>query len=263
MRTLKYETRDGAGKDIVKYIEVKEFPVKDCPEVDCPVCGRKITKGVAVKDAVSSNFTDWNYFKNPIVCEKCAALFSVYPYSYVYTPDDGNIRLLNIRQIEDAICRLSDDIKRGKMGAKFLMCISTSQKKHLFYKAKMNYTPGLDCFTQIAINLEEETIYTTLERQGYLFKFIESLQVLGTSKSAAAHGEISFKTAQKLKKAGLSLEAVYELLQKELTESREIQLALYASQQPVPEKNIIEMHEDTAFYMINLFLKSGGDLTKL
>lgn len=210
-RLLKYETRDGKGNDIIKYIPIKEFKIIEC-DCNCDICSKQITNGVKIKDAVSGHFTDWSYFENGLICETCSQLFSIYPYSYIVSV--GEIELINVRQIRDKIIN-SDTIKPP-----FMFCISTSQKKHLFYRARFNYNSG----TPFAVNLETETIMTTVERQRILFNFVENLQTLGCTKEMLKRCILS-------KKIPLDIYTlVFCVLKKELQTSREIQIPLFCGQ---------------------------------
>lgn len=224
-KTIPYRTRDGDGNDIVKNVKIKTFnPV--AVEFMCPVCKRECHSGARVKDIVSSNFTDWALVGD-YVCPECSELFSLYFYNYIVDPD--GIRLLNVRELRDRL------IKRQK--PPFLFVITTTQKKHLFYRSAWNY--GSDRF---AVNLETETIYTTPERMEMLFDFVECLQTLGCSKDRLKSGEIPFTVLQKVGKQAL------DLLRHELKGSREIQIPLYCGQKR-------EIKEEEALCCINSTLK--------
>lgn len=223
---IPYKTRNAGGNDIVKEVIIKKYPVREASFV-CPCCHKTSSAGVKVKDIVSANFTDWA-FLGELVCERCAGLFSVYFYNYIIDPD--GIRLYNVRELRD---QLTADQKPP-----FLFVITTSQKKHLFYRAKWNY--GGEKF---AVNLEAETIYTTKERMRHLFSFVEALQTLGCGKERLKKGEIPFEV---LRKTGW--DALFKL-QRELEASREIQIPLYCGQ-----KN--EMTEEEAICCINSTLKA-------
>lgn len=210
-KTLRYETRDGSGKDIVKEIAIKEFRQTKC-ECSCDICGAKITDGIKIKDAVSSNFTDWAYFHNGYVCCRCSELFSVFPYSYIYSPN-GGIQLMNVRQLRDKLTTLEN------VEIPFMFCISTSQKKHLFYRAKLNNSTN-----HFAVNLETETILTSCKRQKLLFDFVENLQTLGCTKEMLKSGKISQKIP--IKRAPIILDFLWSAL----STSREIQIPLYCGQ---------------------------------
>lgn len=210
MKTLHYITRDGKGNDIEKEIPIKEFKISECSCI-CDICDAKITSGIKIKDAVSGHFTDWEFFSNGYICPKCSELFSVYPYSYIYTP--SGIELMNVRQIRNRLLSL-DNIQTP-----FMICISTSQKKHLFYRAKLN-----NSVKNFAVNLETETILTSCERQKTLFDFVENLQALDCTKDMLKAGKISPKIP--IKHAPIIL----NFLWRELNTSREIQIPLFCGQ---------------------------------
>lgn len=223
-KIVPYFTRDGKGNDFVKDVKIKQFPVNEM-EFDCQICKRHTSSGVRTKDIVSSNFTDWAYV-GEYVCPDCADLFSLYFYNYVV--DSDGIHLYNIRQLRDQLIT--------PQKPPFLFIISTSQKKHLFYKAKWNHDSA-----RFAVNLETETIYTTPERMRQLFDFVECLQTLGCSKDKLKCGEMFFPAAQKVGVSG------FLFLQRELEQSREIQIPLYCGQKR-------EITEEEAICCINSIL---------
>lgn len=223
-KIIPYFTRDGKGNDFVKEVKIKQFQTHDV-EFDCPICKRRAATGVRTKDIVSSNFTDWAYVGEH-VCPDCADLFSLYFYSYVVDPE--GIHLYNVRE-------LRDQLKTPKKPP-FLFVITTSQKKHLFYRSRWNHDSN-----RFSVNLETETIFTTLERMKTLFDFVECLQTLGCPKEAMKRGEIPFNVAQKVGLQSL------QWLKKELETSREIQIPLYCGQKR-------EVTEDEAICCINSIL---------
>ncbi len=222
---LEYSTRDGHGNDIIKQVRIKEFKEFKI-EFTCPICNKDVKCGNRIKDIVSANFTDWAYVGD-YVCKDCARLFSLYFYNYIVNPD--GIRLVNIRELRDEL------IKKQK--TPFLFIISTSQKKHLFYRAKWN-----DSADKFAVNLETETIYTTTDRMKELFDFVECLQTLGASKGDLSQGVIPFPILQKTGFAPL------KKLKAEIETSREIQIPLYCGQKR-------EITEEEAICCINSTLK--------
>lgn len=223
LKTIRYLTRDGKGNDIIKDIKIKRFQPQEM-EFNCPICKKHVFSGIKTKDIVSSNFTDWAYV-GEYVCPDCADLFSLYFYSYVVDPD--GIHLYNVRELQDQLTK--------PQKPPFLFVITTSQKKHLFYRSFWNYDNK-----RFSVNLETETIYTTPERMRTLFDFVECLQKLGCSKDALKRGEISFHTAKKV-----GFKAVL-YLQKELN-GREIQIPLYCGQKR-------EITEEEAICCINSIL---------
>ena len=221
---IRYNTRDGSGNEIVKEVVLKKY--KPYPvECECPICKKQITTGYKIKDIVSANYTDWEYVGD-YVCGDCADLFSLYFYSYIVDPD--GIRLLNVRELRDALIT--------PQKPPFLFIITTSKKKHLFYRARWNYSS-----TRYCVNLEAETISTTPERMRTLFDFVECLMTLGCSKTALSTGEIQFNVAQMV---GVK---AYQFLANELAHSREIQIPLYCGQKR-------EITEEDARCIINSIL---------
>lgn len=222
-KTIQYRTRDSWGNDIIKDVKIKQFTRHDT-EIDCPICKRHVTASIRTKDIVSSNFTDWAYVGD-YVCQDCADLFSLYFYSYVVDPD--GIHLYNVRELRDQLTT--------PQKPPFLFVITTSQKKHLFYRSTWNYDSR-----RFAVNLETETIYTTPERMRRLFDFVECLQTLGCTKERLKQGQISEKAF-----LGIGMEAIRRLDQE--LKSREIQIPLYCGQKR-------EITEEEAICCINSIL---------
>lgn len=222
-RIVPYFTRDGKGNDFVKDVKIKQFPVDEM-EFDCQICKRHTSSGVRTKDIVSSNFTDWAYV-GEYVCPDCADLFSLYFYNYVV--DSDGIHLYNVRELRDQLIM--------PQKPPFMFVITTSQKKHLFYRSTWNHTSD-----RFAVNLETETIYTTPERMRRLFDFVECMQALGCSKERLKQGQISEKAF-----LGSGIDAL-RFLNHEL-KSREIQIPLYCGQKR-------EITEEEATCCINSIL---------
>lgn len=204
---IQYNTRDGKGNDIIKDVEIKEFPIVNA-DFTCKICGQHAERGVQTKKIVSANFTDWTYVGDH-VCPECAKLFSLYFYSYEVSPK--GIELFNAREASDKIL--------GPHMPPFRLIITKSRKKHLFYKSAVNY--DAEAF---AVNLEEETIQTTRQRMQELFDFVECLITIGQSKMQMADGELSIQTIGKVGFAPL------KKLKYELDRSREIQIPLFCGQ---------------------------------
>lgn len=221
---LNYQTRDDKQREIIKEIPIKEFPEMNV-EFICPICKKQKSTGIPTKKIISAKFTDFPYVDD-YICKQCSALFSVYPYSYVAS--NGNIKLLNIRQIRDEL------LKEQPLPFKFV--ISTTQKKHLFYRAITNYNN-----TEFAVQLEMDTIYTNKHRMAELFTFVENLLTLGASKKGLLNGEIPFNV---LEKTGFNFTLISRL-QKELKSSREIQIPLFCGQK-------LEIGEDEAICNLDL-----------
>lgn len=206
MKTLLYNTRDAKGSDFTKEVKIKEYSIEKI-SFRCEICGKQQETGIPIKKIVSTNFTDWQYVGD-YVCEECAGMFSLYPYSHIVDPD--GIRLLNIREMAEEI-----QIPQ-KPPSKIV--IAVSQKKHLFYKAALNYESD-----NFVVNLEEEQIICNLDELRELFLFVGSFQVLGESKKDLKIGKIKLSTYEKI---GYK---VYSYLQNRLIQ-RQIQIPLHLSQ---------------------------------
>ena len=224
--TIAYKTRDGSGNDITKDVEIKEFP-RIAANFTCPTCGHESRWGIDVKKAVSGNFTDWA-FVGKYICPDCAKLLSLYFYNY--TMEDSEIHLFNVREIYGNLMR------PHKTPFKFI--VSTSQKKHLFYRAPENCSDD-----RFAVQLEMETIYTDRDRMRELFDFVECMQTLGASKGMMLEGKLPMEIA-------LSMPQTYQYLRHELETSREIQIPLYCGQKR-------DIAEEEAKCIINLTLTTA------
>lgn len=223
-KKIEYRTRDGKGNDIVKEVKIKKYDTESVNFI-CKCCNKEQIKGVPIKKIVSSNFTDWGYV-GQYVCEKCADLFSLHFYNYIIDPN--GIHLYNVRELRNQlICPQT---------VPFLFVITTTQKKHLFYKSKWNYSNK-----SFSVNLETESIYTSCDRMKMLFDFVELLQTLGCTKDGLKQKEIPFKV---LEKVGIK---ALRMLEKEIKMSREIQIPLYCGQKR-------DMTEEEAICCINSIL---------
>ena len=221
--TIDYFTRDGQGNDYIKKVQIKEYKTHEADNYICPICHRIKDKGIDIKDIVSGSFTDWAFLgDSKFICPECSRYFSLNFYNYVI--DSDGIHLYNIRRLKDELIR--------PQKPPFMFCISTTQKKHLFYKAKWNYSSSPFC-----ANLETETICTTIPKMKELFDLVEALQTLGSRKDDLKVGKISFDVYQKLNKDNRHY--VLELLHREIAESRQIQIPIYCGQKYESEENAI------------------------
>ena len=223
---IEYSTRDGKGNDIIKMVNIKEFPSIDV-EFDCPVCKRHCKSGHVTKKCVSANFTDWAYL-GEYICSDCSRLLSMYFYNY--SVENGEIHIFNVREVKQNIMR------HHKTPFRFI--ITKSAKKHLFYRSYEN--TGDDNF---AVQLEDETIFTNRNRMEKLFTFVESMQALGQGKEQMKGGEIRFDILQKVGMDALTY------LNHELKISREIQIPLFVGQKQ-------EITEEEAICNITSILKA-------
>lgn len=120
---------------------------------------------------------------------------------------------MNVRQIQERLTDLSG------IPTPFMVVLSASQKKHLFYCSVLNSSTS-----RFAVNLETETIFTTRDRQRQLFDFVENLQGAGCSKEQLKAGEIRSDALEVI-----GFDALH-YLRYELEESGEIQIPLFCGQ---------------------------------
>lgn len=205
---IEYNTRDGKGNDILKMVKIKEFPLYH-HDFTCQICGRECTDGHRKNDVVSGKFTDHD-FVGDWICQDCSRLFSLYFYSYIV--EDGKISIFNVREARDVIIRTHV--------TPFKLIVTKTGKKHLFYRCPENLND--DSF---AIQLENETIFTTHERMRELFDFVECLITLGAPKTAMADGAIPYNIVCQ----PFGPDAIIRLRQ-EIKTSREIQIPLFLGQ---------------------------------
>lgn len=200
----------------------------------CRICGKSQKSGCRTKDVVSGNFTDYAMIGDWI-CEECSHLFSLYFYSYIV--ENGEIQVFNVREARDVILR--------KHKPPFKLIVTKSGKKHLFYRCLENLSDEM-----FAVQLENETIFTTHDRQSELFDFVECMMTIGTSKTALAEGSIPYH----ILRLGFGPHAA-EYLRYEIQTSREIQLPLFLGQKR-------EISEEEAKCCITLILQTKDVLVQ-
>lgn len=172
----------------------------------------------------------WDAFVGDMVCEDCTRLFSLYFYSYIV--ENGKIKLFNVREARDEILRQHE--------TPFKLIITKSGKKHLFYRTVQNYSDKT-----FALQLENETIFTTHPRMKMLFDFVECLLTLGEFKTGLATGRLRYETL--LRDFG---PAAQDFLSHEIQKSREIQVPLFLGQ----KREITE--EETVCYITSILRTS-------
>jgi|GEM_PF-3100333 len=206
--TLYYNTRDANGNDITKEVQISEPETMALDEQQCCFCGLPITQGVDIKKLVSGSFTDWRDLYSGYSCRFCAVQTKLFKYSFIINGE--KIRLFNIREMAKEILEPQEP--------PFKIVVSTSQKKHLFYKALTNHNPEI--FT---VNLEEEQIKTSLYELRELFAMVSALQALGNTKSNIKESELNTETHMQFGEPIIKwLEHIFK--------NRPIQIPLFLSQ---------------------------------
>lgn len=204
-----YATVDANGNDIVKEVEFKTFK-KIIKKFDCFFCGKHFDEGIFIKDAISDRFTDFAFVSSAnsqYCCEGCSLALSLIRYNYII---DSKIKLIRQKKYAEAILNQDE--------TPFLACISTSFKKHLFYKATINYETE-----NFFINLENETILCNKNILKNDLDYISNLLALGCSIKSLQNCYISTEILK------IFSDKIYNYL-KEAINRRSFQIALYLAQ---------------------------------
>lgn len=209
IKPISYATVDANGNDIIKEIEFKTYK-KIIKKFDCFFCGNHFDEGIFIKDAISDRFTDYSFVKSPnsqYCCEGCALGLNLIRFSYII---DSKIRLIRQKKFAEALLNQNE--------VPFFACISTSFKKHLFYKAHINY----DLFN-FYVNLENETILCNKAILKNDINYISNLLNLGCSLKSLYNCYIQ---SDVISAVGVK---IYDYLAEALNR-RDFQVALYLAQ---------------------------------
>lgn len=210
-----YRTVDANNNIIDKEVDFKTFK-KVKKDFDCFFCGNHFSEGIDLKEAISDRFTDYTLVKCPsskYVCESCSLGLSLIRYSYII---DSKIKIIRQKDFADMIFKQNE--------IPFIACITRTFKKHLFYKAIVNYD-----LNNFYINLENETILCNKQVLKTDLSFISCLQSLGVNKKSIENGFINNDVI------GLLGYKIYEYLENALNR-RDFQIALYTAQNKNIEK---------------------------
>ncbi len=208
-KPISYATVDANGNDIIKEVEFKTFK-KTIKKFDCFFCGKSFNEGIEIKEAISDRFTDYAFVSAPdsqYCCEGCSLGLSLIRFSYII---DSKIRLIRQKKFGEALLKQKEK--------PFLVCISTSFKKHLFYKATVNYD-----LNNFYVNLENETILCNKEILKNDIDYISSLLNLGASLKSIYNSYIQNDIVNA---CGIK---IYDYLEEALNR-RNFQVALYLAQ---------------------------------
>lgn len=146
-------------KDEVKEIELAN-PVQnkyfDASFVGvCNLCGVEIKDGrITAKKFFGSNYMDWTLHKNPestYICKSCTFCLGMNPIGRIIllrypVVAEKTLHLCNREQFREYVLNPPEP--------PFVMIFPTSQKKHLFSKAKISYSRE-----KFFCNLEETIVY--------------------------------------------------------------------------------------------------------
>ena len=106
-------------------------------ETKCTICGEKINEAIQIKNVISGNFTNFEYFKYKtnylcIDCAKCLKDDKLRKNNFI--ADKNKIILFKQNEIEKYIFEVDKYIE-----IPFIFAITRSFKKHNSFKCKLNY----------------------------------------------------------------------------------------------------------------------------
>lgn len=159
-----------ATKILSKNLKI-ELNKKEEIEVRCALCGQKISEAVQIKDVISSNFTNFEYFKYKtnylcIDCAKCLKDDELRKNNFI--ADQNKIILFKQNELEAYIFELEKYI-----GIPFVFAITRSFKKHNSFKCNLNY--------------DYNTFYIQEEDKKYLFDVKRMQKLYKTLNEAYLH----------------------------------------------------------------------------
>lgn len=159
-----------ATKILSKNLNIDVCQIKTIKTM-CSLCGDIVNEGVKIKDAVSSNFTNFEYFKYKtdyicINCAKCLKDDKLRKNNFL--ADKEKIIYFKQNEIENYIFNIKKYVKKP-----FIFAITRSFKKHNSFKCNLNY------------NYEE--FYIQEEDKKYLFNIKEMKELYKTLNEAYLH----------------------------------------------------------------------------
>ena len=109
----------------------------DIVETICAMCGKKVSEAIQIKNVISSNFTNFEYFKykTNYLCKDCAkCLKDDRLRKNNFIADKKKIIFFKQNDIEKYIFELEKHIE-----IPFIFAITKTFKKHNSFKCKLNY----------------------------------------------------------------------------------------------------------------------------
>lgn len=178
-----YHTKNGKGEEVTKEVYFAD-PLQNkfyqpTAEGRCNLCGEPLKDGgIPVKKLLGASYMDWAIHKAPeekYLCTACAFCLGMNPegrialFRYPVVAAGEDLYLCNRAEMREFLLHPPDP--------PFVMILPTSQKKHLFAKAKISYSRD-----QFFCNLEERIILVSGKIEK-LVKTIEALRGLGINKN--------------------------------------------------------------------------------
>jgi len=170
-----------------QFVENKVEP-KNIDITKCALCGEEIDEGFKISEAVSENFTDYVYFRvldSDYVCKYCYNSLKEPKFRrYSFVMNKSEVIYLKRNEIADYLFDKS-------LNPPFIFCITESMKKHMVFKAMVNYDETLffiqkEDYTILFDRNEYRPVYNTMKKLYQTF-----------SKSHIRYGEYPAKLAIK------------------------------------------------------------------
>jgi len=189
-KPVMYMTKDAKGNTIGKKVDFADPEENRHFDRDykglCNLCGRESNGGFPVKKVFSAKYMDWPVHKEPgatHICINCMFCLGMNPegrvalFRYPVFATEDRLWLCNRAQFRDFLVDPPEP--------PFVAVLPTSQKKHLFSKAKVSYSRD-DYFC----NLEETVMQVNREEFKKELETIEALRGAGITVAAVNRGEI-------------------------------------------------------------------------
>lgn len=158
----------------------------------CYLCGCEMEEGIKKKSLLGSSFTDHDRAKEPesdYLCDGCSFMILTNPNRrqamrwFHYVASDTL-----------KICNMSDLRKflLNPPAPPFVISITLTQKKHLFYDATVNYAKDV-----FEVNMENEKITVWHNVFVAMISFVEKLLNAGMNKTQIKNGILDYKKIPK------------------------------------------------------------------
>lgn len=188
-KPLVYHTGDAKGNRIDKEVDFlgpEEHPHFDAAASGvCNICGQPLNGGVPVKKVLGNSYMDWPLHKEPEathICEACAFCLMMRPegrialFRYPLVAEADGLHLCNRAELREWLIHPPEP--------PFVMLMPTSQKKHLFAKARVSWSRE-----SFFCNLEEQVVPVDATIEDTILT-IEALRGLGINKSMIQSGTV-------------------------------------------------------------------------
>lgn len=169
---------------------------------ECILCGKQITCGIQQKKIIGTNFSQRDELrKGDYICEPCAHVmkgdFAIQLRRASFLVSEGRIFYFKIQQASDVIFHRHE--------TPFVLCITTSYKKHNAFRAILNYSDE-----EFVIRWEDRIVNFNRKEAAELYKFVVKLYYGGFTKDEIRTGNFP---VHRMQKYGVGFVKAYEVIQ--------------------------------------------------